>query len=92
MSQVYNKEEKVSLKRESGCRHPEGNKGLGTPEEKRPERIASLVADYFLCTGSDVCHLDSIGGSYILATYFCGIFIVVVQHCFSGFFFKSSDS
>ena len=91
MFQVYDKEEKVSLQRERGCR-PEGNKDLGTPEEKRPERIASLVADYFLYTGSDACHLDSIECSYILATYFCGIFVVVVRHCFSGFFFKSGDS
>ena len=33
--QVYDQEEKVSLKKESGCRHPDGNKDPATPEKTR---------------------------------------------------------
>ena len=35
MFQVYDQEKKVSLKRESGCRHPDGNKDPATPEKTR---------------------------------------------------------
>lgn len=87
MFQVYDQEEKVSLKRESGCRHPEENKDPGTSEEKRPERITSLVADTFYILGQ-----MSAPRFYMIFLYLSNIllwsFFVVVQHCFSGFFFE----